>query len=193
MSTQSDELATRQKCVSLSKRKSLSLRMIVFVLTQMIVPILIQGANRFNDADYHHQLTQHRSENMIRSDDDLSSAALRFGRAHSPSNRPELGIIPCSVRSAYRHITQSYRSPPSIPSIPTPSPSMQALFWHPVQSALDPQEPGRLSWECPPSSQMHIISGDLDLGGVYDLDIPMIRRHTFKRKHSIYCSPRGDA
>ena len=76
MSTQSDELATRQKCVSLSKHKSLSLQMIVFVLTRMIVPILIQGANRFNDADYHHQLTQHCSENMIRSDDDLSSAAL---------------------------------------------------------------------------------------------------------------------
>ena len=70
---------------------------------------------------------------------------------------------------------------------------MQALFWHPVQSALDPQEPGRLSWERPPSSQMHIISGDLDLGGVYDLDIPMIQQHTFKRKHSIYCSPRGNA
>ena len=167
--------------------------MIVFVLTQMIVPILIQGANHFNNADYHHQLTQHCSENMIRSDDDLSSAALQFGRAHSPSNCPELGIIPCSVRSAYRRIARSYHSPPSIPSIPTPSPSMQALFWHPVRSALDPQEPGRLSWERPPSSQMHIISGDLNLGGVYDLDIPMIQCHTFKCKHLIYCSPHGDA
>ena len=41
MSAQSDELAARQKCVSLSKRKSLSLWTIVFVLTRMIVPILI--------------------------------------------------------------------------------------------------------------------------------------------------------
>ena len=140
-------------------------------------------ADPFNDTN-HHQPTQRHSENVIRPDDDRSSIALRFAHAQSPSNCPESHIIPRSERSTCGRSAQLYHSSSSIPASAF---SMQALFWQPVRSAPDHQEPGRSSWERPPSPQMCIVSGDLDL------DVPMVLRRISKRDRSIYCSLRGGA
>ena len=67
MPVQSDELAVRQQGVDLPKHKSFPL--------WMVVSILIQMADRFNNTDYY-QPTQRHPENVACSDSNRSGVEL---------------------------------------------------------------------------------------------------------------------